>query len=186
MNDYKVMLNEADSKRDEGEYDTAIKLYSDCLIIKPEAVRVYAQRGYCWYNLDNYMEAIRDFDKTIALKPNVPTTYFFRGRCHEHLENWQNALDDFLESERLKPDEQDVYIRIATMNEKLNRLDEAIESYSKALEFGATADIYGDLGMIHHFRKNHVEAKNCYLKALELDPSHNLAHDMIEDLPNDI
>lgn len=63
------------------------------------------------------------------------------------------------------------------------RYDEAIKVLSKALKFDPiNADIYYNLGIVYETRNSTHEAKDCYLKAIEIDPSLKLAQEHLDKL----
>jgi putative GTP pyrophosphokinase len=92
------MLLEALYVHNEGNYDAAIKIYSDILATNPakEVVSVlHKHRGMASFSKGKYQDAIQDFDKALELDPSCAQAAYFRGVVRSVLEDYGAALVDY-------------------------------------------------------------------------------------------
>ena len=92
------MLLEALYVRNEGNYDAAIKIYSDILATNPakEVTSVlHKHRGMAFFSKGKYQDAIQDFDKALELDPSCAQAAYFRGVVRSVLEDYGAALVDY-------------------------------------------------------------------------------------------
>ena len=87
---------------------------------------------------------------------------------------------------KLYPDSSDLYVRSANVKGQLEEYDKAILILEEAIRrFGASSNVYTNLGAIHSRQRNHPRAEIFYRRALELDSSNvgawmNLGHALSE------
>ena len=86
------------------DYDGAIKSFSECLRLKPDAIACRAFRGGA-YGLKGDMAASRaDFEKALAMDPaSHGAIYFMRGMMHAQLGMKNEAVSDFQAVLRFDP-----------------------------------------------------------------------------------
>jgi putative GTP pyrophosphokinase len=92
------MLLEALYVHNRGDYDAAIKIYSDILATNPTkevASVLHKHRGMAFFSKGNYQEAIKDFDKALELDPRCAQAAYFRGVVRTVLEEYGAALADY-------------------------------------------------------------------------------------------
>ncbi len=82
-----------------GSYAAAIKLYSELLLVDPEAVRwsavIYSNRAAAHMSLNSYTEAVNDCNKAIALDDEYARAYLRRARAHKAQHHYAASIRDF-------------------------------------------------------------------------------------------
>jgi len=69
------------------------------------------------------------------------------------------------------PSNVDAYRRLARLYTKVGDYDRAFDTYKKAMaKHPKDAELWYDLGLCHHRRKDLAESVKCFNKALEIDP----------------
>jgi lipoprotein NlpI len=53
-----------------GDYAHAIQDYTTAIKLAPDNAKVYANRGYCYYDQQSWTEALRDFQMACSLNPS--------------------------------------------------------------------------------------------------------------------
>ena len=61
------LFQSASDWEDKGDYDQAIKDYSEAIKLKPGLADAWYNRGVAYYTEDNYDQAIKDFSEAIKL-----------------------------------------------------------------------------------------------------------------------
>jgi len=92
------MLLEALYVHNRGDYDAAIKIYSDILAtnpVKEVASVLHKHRGMASFSNGKYQDAIEDFDKALELDPRCAQAAYFRGVVRSVLEDYGAALVDY-------------------------------------------------------------------------------------------
>jgi tetratricopeptide (TPR) repeat protein len=64
---------------DRGDYDLAIRTYSEAIDIDPQSVSAYILRGVAYRRNGIFAKALRDFDKAIELNDRNPYAFYERG-----------------------------------------------------------------------------------------------------------
>lgn len=67
------------------DYDGAIKSFSECLRVKPDAAACYSFRGFARGMKGDLASAKTDFEAAIKLEPNQAAHYFIRGMMYSEL-----------------------------------------------------------------------------------------------------
>jgi len=86
----------------EGDYDQAIKDYSEAIKLKPDFVEAWTNRGNAYSNKGNHDQAIKDCSEAIKLKPGSARAWYNRGLAYKRLGNEAKAKADRLKAEELK------------------------------------------------------------------------------------
>jgi putative GTP pyrophosphokinase len=92
------MLLEALYVHNRGDYDAAIKIYSDILASKPAkevGSVLHRHRGMAYFSKGKYQEAVADFNRALELDPRCAQAAYFRGVVRTVLEDYGGALSDY-------------------------------------------------------------------------------------------
>jgi suppressor of tumorigenicity protein 13 len=94
-------IEKANDKRDEamaafgeGNFDEAVKLFTEAIELNPGLALLHAKRANALLKLRKPVSAIRDCDKAIAINPDSAQAYKFRGRAKRLLGHWVEAYHD--------------------------------------------------------------------------------------------
>ena len=71
------------SRLDNGDFDSAIRHFTEAIRLAPTDPTVYLYRGCSYGNKGEFDEAIADFTKGIALNPSDAFAYFARGYAYD-------------------------------------------------------------------------------------------------------
>lgn len=101
----------------EKDYEKAIQLYTEAIVLNPQAALLYAKRGQIFLLLSKPNACIRDCDRAIELNPDSAAAHKFRGRAYHLLGKFEEAANDLRLACKLDFDEQaDLWLRDATPN----------------------------------------------------------------------
>ncbi|XP_046826656.1 putative protein FAM10A4 [Vespa crabro] len=109
--------SEAVSAFAEKDYEKAIQLYTEAIILNPQAALLYAKRGQIYLLLNKPNACIRDCNRALELNPDSAAGHKFRGRAYHLLGKWEEAANDLRLACKFDFDEQaDEWLREATPN----------------------------------------------------------------------
>ncbi|MDR2152028.1 MAG: tetratricopeptide repeat protein, partial [Helicobacteraceae bacterium] len=77
-----------------GDYQEAIKQYTEAIKADPKLAIAYAYRGMAYYNLGDYKQAITDCNQAIEIDPKLAMAYSVRSDAHLALGDDKNAEKD--------------------------------------------------------------------------------------------
>jgi len=93
--DYKELYMRGVEHNKRGEFDAAIRFYSEAINLKPDSGALFFVRGRAYLQKEQYDNAISDLGKAIALKPGYAEAYNTRGIANMGKDRKQQALADF-------------------------------------------------------------------------------------------
>lgn len=73
--DTKALIEQADSAYKKGDFQQAIRDFTQVIALKPNESAAYALRAHAYNRLKDYSSAIRDFTQAIFLNPNYAEAY---------------------------------------------------------------------------------------------------------------
>lgn len=109
---------EGNQKVSQNDYDGAIKSFSECLRLKPEAVDCLAFRGFAHGMKGDQTAAKPDFEAAIKLAPNQPEIYLMRGMTFVRLGNKVEAVKDFRTVLRINPNNREAKDALQRLGEQ--------------------------------------------------------------------
>ena len=126
-------FNSGVSHHGKGQYDEAIRDFSEAIRLNPNVEVYYWNRGDSYCQKGWYDEAIRDCTEGIRLSPNDTAAYNYRGISY-YRKGWYNeAIQDFNEAVRLNPTNAAAYNYRGNAYYKKGQHDEAIRDVEMAL-----------------------------------------------------
>ncbi|KYN05989.1 PREDICTED: putative protein FAM10A4 [Cyphomyrmex costatus] len=109
--------SEAISAFVEKDYEKTVQLYTEAIVLNPQAALLYAKRGQVFLLLNKPNACIRDCNCAIELNPDSAAAYKFRGRGYHLLGKFEEAANDLRLACKLDFDEQaDEWLRETTPN----------------------------------------------------------------------
>lgn len=113
----KIKRAEALSAFLEKDYDKAIDIYTQAIVMNPQASLLYAKRGQIYLLLNKPNACIRDCDRALELNPDSAIAHKFRGRAWQLLGKFDKAAHDLRLACRYDFDEEaDEWLRAVTPN----------------------------------------------------------------------
>jgi putative GTP pyrophosphokinase len=100
------MLLEALYAHNDGDYESAIAIYTQILDMKPQDYVkpvIYVHRGMAYFGKSLYESAEKDFTEALKLEPDNDKTHYYRGIVYSINENYTKALHDFNKSLTINP-----------------------------------------------------------------------------------
>ena len=156
-----LMKEKANSLFKEGDYEEAIKKYSECLS-QPEACKgflavIYTNRATSFIKQEKYEEALKDLTSAIECNENYPQAFHKRGDVNIKLEKYDDAIRDMQRAQELDPNKYDLNEKIRQTRIDAKRAKK--KDYYKILGIGKEA--------------TETEVKKAYRKlALKWHPDH--------------
>lgn len=87
----------------QGNYEAAIKDFSEVIRLDPKSAIAYSSRGGAQFKAANYDAAIKDLTEAIDLNPKFADAYGARGAAWAGKGDYDAALEDLTEAIRLNP-----------------------------------------------------------------------------------
>ena len=192
------------------KYPEAIQAFQNALRLKPELFPSNLGLGMSLFRYNAFEEAISPLMKAHALNPTDPQAIFFLGSTYVSLERFEDAVPLFLQFVRISPQDQDGLYALTMAAEQLyvksyvnlaglypnsararqveaqrlaasKKWDEAIAEFQKVLAIPPPLEqIHLALGDMYAAQGLTAQAKEEYLKELEINPYDPLARDGLE------
>ena len=101
----------------EKDYEKAVQLYTEAILLNPQASLLYAKRGQIYLLLNKPNACIRDCNRALELNPDSAAAHKFRGRAYHLLGKFEEAANDLRLACKFDFDEQaDEWLRAVTPN----------------------------------------------------------------------
>jgi len=100
------MLLDALYAHNEGDFESAIFIYSQILDMNPQDYVkpvIYVHRGMAYFGQSLYNLAEKDFTEALKMEPKNDKTHYYRGIVYSINENYTKALSDFNTSLNIDP-----------------------------------------------------------------------------------
>ncbi len=156
-----------------GQVDQSIAEFDKVILLDPNFVDAYVNRGWSFYQLQKPDEAIRDFDKAISLDPTNMAAYHNRGAVRISKGDEEGALADLNEAIRLVPFHAKAILDRALLFGRQGRDGEANSEFDRALGINPSLapDAYARRGKWWFDKQDHVRAEQDFDKLVMLQPT---------------
>jgi tetratricopeptide (TPR) repeat protein len=144
----------------------------------------YFQRAYDRQVHGEYDEALALYSQSIAAYPTAEA-YTFRGWTYSFLGKYDEAIRECLAAIKVDPDFGNPYNDIGAYLIEQGKLDEAVpwlERAMRARRYEAYCYPHFNLGRIYEQKQHWQKAKECYARALSLNPQYLLAYHALRRL----
>ena len=131
------------------------------------------QQGIKLHEAGRFDEAEQIYRQILETAPDNPDIINLLGLIAQNKGLHQEAIAYFAKAIRLSPAHAPYQFNFAVSLEGLGKLREALDAYEKVIAL--TPDVketYFKCGLINKELKDDIAAKNCFHKALELDPNY--------------
>ena len=163
-----------------GQFDQAIKAYSEVIEVIPDYADAYNNRGNAYAYKGKYEQAIADFDEVIALNPDLAEAYYNRGITYADKGDYERAIIDYDRAIELTPDYAAAYHNRGNAYYKKNGkgdYDRAIADHDRAIKLNPDyAKAYVNRGNAYASKGESDRAIADYDKAIELKPDYAEAY----------
>jgi|688.fasta_scaffold327673_2 tetratricopeptide (TPR) repeat protein len=106
--------------------------------------KLWADKGWILYRMENYASAVEAFTQALALRPRAATTLFFRAQCREKLGDLVGALKDYHASFEIKP-QSDAMLNIGLIFRYRQEHDAARSAFTTALQLDPACEVAREL-----------------------------------------
>jgi tetratricopeptide (TPR) repeat protein len=128
---YKAM-----SLRQEGDYESAIRLFREALALDPNNPRIYFDLSDCYSRMDDLWKGVMLLDSAIAIDSSFAGFYANRGLIYYKLHYPKNAIDDLQSAIRIDPQLWTSHANIALVYFSDGNLEAACQSLRTAKTLG--------------------------------------------------
>ncbi len=116
-----------------GDFDVAVRHFSDAIRLNPQATVTYNNRGFVYLQKGEIDKAIADYDEALRRDPGYAKAHFFRGSAYEDKGDWEKAVADYTAAIRLDEKYARAYCsRGPTAKEPPIFVDDPLQSSPKA------------------------------------------------------
>ncbi|NOR45353.1 MAG: tetratricopeptide repeat protein [Candidatus Delongbacteria bacterium] len=184
-----ALYNEGYEKLVNKEYAAAIDDFNSSLylaenigskIFPEEPVRklrswAYAQKAWCYKQLNEYETAIEDFNKAEEIGFNKPDLYKNRGYVYDVLWDYEASLQDYKKLIELEPDSTFGYWKAAGSLMQLEKYDESLPYLDKVIELDPENVMsYFYIGHVNLYGyEDYIKAEEFYSRAIEISKAQN-------------
>jgi tetratricopeptide (TPR) repeat protein len=154
-----------------GEYDDAIKEFSDVIRRDPKNPAGYLERGRVWAKKREYDKALHDLNEALRLAPHFFPGYFERGHLWVEMREYDKAIGDFSDVIRLAPEAPAGYFGRGHAWFETREYDKAIGDFSDVIRL-APKNPWSHLvrGQVWDVTQDCAKAVRDFTEALRLDP----------------
>ncbi len=161
----------AASWKDKGEFDNAIKDYTEAIRLKPDSSAAYNGRGIAWGNKKEYDKAIADYTEALRLDPKDALAFSNRGNAWLAKKEYDKAVADYTEALRLDPKFTDAFNNRGNLWLRAKDYGKAIDDSNAALKLDPKSGIaFNNRAEAYAKLKKYDEAVAGFEKALEFNP----------------
>lgn len=127
------LLARANSYKDAGEFNLAIKDYTKVIELGGAQSLVYYNRGWSCLTLLRLTEAMADFSKAIELEPDMPIYHHARGVCSWKLDKPDIAATAFSKAIDIAPDYLPAYLSRGSLRADMKDFSGALADFDFAI-----------------------------------------------------
>lgn len=150
-----------------GHVEDAIACFNSYIASYPKEKQVYLDLALCYLNIRNFDKAKKSLAKYRRLGGSADVVYFYTGLIFYNQEDYMGAIANL---DKTSLDDQALHWK-GMAYYQLERYEEALESFSQASKHQAKPLYLKMMGNANLKLGNLFEAKICYEKAMDLDPS---------------
>jgi tetratricopeptide (TPR) repeat protein len=124
----------------QGLYDQAIAEYNQALLIEPNKVSAYNNRGVAYWGKGLHKKALADWTQALRLDPNLAAGYANMGSYQMYEANYGEAINSFNHALNLDPKMAQGYVLRALAFYYQGEYDKAWEDVHRAQSLGTVVD----------------------------------------------
>ncbi len=127
------LFHEAENKSQQGDYDAAIKLYSQAIRLNPDMFQAFFNRAMAHLKNGNREAALSDLYETVKLSPDFRGAYLNICLIKESLGDLDGCLDAVASAVKYDPNDPEALFHMGRISELTGAYDKSMECYVKAL-----------------------------------------------------
>jgi tetratricopeptide (TPR) repeat protein len=150
-----------------GHVEDAIACFNSYIPSYPKEKQVYLDLAMCYLNVRNFDKAKKSLAKYKKSGGSASVVCFYSGLVCYNQEDYRGAIANL---DKTSMDDQSLHWK-GMAYYQLAQFEEALESFSQASKYQAKPLYLKMMGNANLKLERYFEAKFCYEKALDLDPS---------------
>jgi tetratricopeptide (TPR) repeat protein len=158
--------------RGEEQFDEAIEIAKQGLVIDPAAKDLYNSLGGCYLESGRHDEALTMFQRYLQLAPNEPNAHDSLGLSYQWAGRYSEAIQAYQQALALNPEFEVAVIHLANTYFQLGRYRDALNLYQDYLRLARTdfdrARAYSSIGLVNLRKGNVIEAEGAGKSSLHL------------------
>ncbi len=159
-----------------GNYNEAIKFYTEAIEKTPKFADAYNNRGRVKLEMDNIEGAIQDFEKAVSIDDKFYMAKFNLSEAYSNTGKLEESLVLLKQISNQYKDSSFYYVTLSNVLIQKNNFAEANSNLAVALQLNPKNDkAYTNLGYIQYTDKNYDAAKQNFEKAISLNPKQDFA-----------
>ena len=136
---YDALLQQGMYYHRQGEYEAAIRSFSQALVLAPRQTEGLIQRGFTYEKALRLSEALDDYTQAILLDPQAEKAYSNRGNIYFRNEEYAQALADYDQALTLEPENATAWYNRGLTHDRLGNRKAACRDLQRASELGNRA-----------------------------------------------
>lgn len=127
-------------KIQKGSYKEAIEDFTGSMMLYPDYLPAYYQRGFTYYLLNDHMNAIRDYDKFIDLLQDEKGFYYYQAFYHRgtskcRMGNYRGCIADLeVALETYANKNSWTYLKLGRAEHNIGQYEQAVLHFSEAID----------------------------------------------------
>ena len=154
---------------DQSKKQLAFGAFTKAVKLQPDYVDALFLRANVLVQMGIMTDAQLGYEKVLQLAPGNYEAHNNLGSVLQDLGNIEEALPHHQKAIDLKPDFELAYLNLASGLVQLERHQQALTVFNTCLKYCSSATIYHDLGTAFQQLGQMLDARQAYLKAIELD-----------------
>ncbi|MGA1839207.1 MAG: ABC transporter substrate-binding protein [bacterium] len=160
-----------------GNYKKAIKEFKKAVFLDPDHAEAYNKMGILYDKLKDFSKASESYQAALALNPDLYFVYNNLGFSHLLQGNYNKAIRMFKKALTLNKGNVRILNNLGMVYAETGQYDLALETFKLA---GGNARAYYKMAGIFYEKGMLNEAKDYFVKALELNPSLRIQEEGLE------
>jgi tetratricopeptide (TPR) repeat protein len=153
------------------DFAGAVRVFTGCILRRPEHAHVYFCRGIAYRKLGQPDKALADFSRAVDLDPSLVNAWTSKGVARLDLGQRDGAIADFSRAIELDPRFALAWFNRGTAWRDKAQPDKAIADLSRAIELDPKdADAWNNRGTVYGQLRQYDRALADYSAAIERDP----------------
>lgn len=159
-----------------GNYQEAIKFYTEAIDKTPKFADAYNNRGRVKLELDNLEGAIQDFETAVSIDDKFYMAKFNLAEAYSNTNKLEESLGLLKQISNQYKDSSFYYVTLSNVLIQKNNFADANSNLAVALKLNPKNDkAFTNLGYIQYSDKNYEAAKQNFEKAISLNPKQDFA-----------
>lgn len=127
------LYNKGEQALQSGDYDKALKFYTNAVLIWPGNSQALYKKGETFYQSKEYVNAIELYNAAIKLNGTYSQAHYKKGMAQYMLKQYQEAITSFTNAVGINEAYREAFLGRGHANKMLEKHKEAIEDYQKTV-----------------------------------------------------